>query len=92
MSAQWAGAGILLNGVSPGRVRTPMTEGFLASEEGRAMLDHFTPIALADCPYGESDDLAEVIGFLATLRGRYMLGQVVYVDGGTETLFRPDAI
>ncbi|SKB99235.1 Enoyl-(Acyl carrier protein) reductase [Sphingopyxis flava] len=92
ISPEWAGSGILLNGVSPGRVRTPMTEGFLSTEEGMAMLEQFTPIALSDCPYGEPDELAEVIAFLATLQGRYLLGQILYVDGGTETIFRTDTI
>lgn len=92
ISADWAGSGILLNGVSPGRVYTPMTAGFFASEEGRAMLDQFTPIALADCPYGQPEELAEVIAFLATLKGRYLLGQIVYVDGGTEAIARTGMI
>jgi NAD(P)-dependent dehydrogenase (short-subunit alcohol dehydrogenase family) len=92
ISPEWAGCGILLNGVSPGRVYTPMTAGFFASKEGLAMLDHFTPIALSDCPYGQPEDLAEAIAFLATLRGRYLLGQILYVDGGTEAIFRTDMI
>lgn len=92
ISPQWAGSGILLNGVSPGRVYTPMTADYFASPEGLAMLDEFTPIALSDCPYGQPEDLAEAIGFLATLAGRYLVGQIVYVDGGTEASFRTDTI
>lgn len=92
ISPEWAGSGILLNGVSPGRVYTPMTAGFFASKEGLAMLDQFTPIALSECPYGQPEDLAETIAFLATLQGRYLLGQILYVDGGTEAIFRTDTI
>lgn len=92
VSADWAGAGILLNGVAPGRTLTPMTEGFFATEEGRAMLDQATPIALSDCSYGKPEELAEVIAFLATVKGRFMLGQIVYVDGGTEAIVRPRVI
>lgn len=88
VSAEWAGSGILLNGVAPGRTLTPMTEPFFATEEGRAMLDEATPIALSDCPYGNAEDLAEAIGFLATLEGRYLVGQILYVDGGTEAIRR----
>lgn len=92
VSPDWAGSGILLNGVAPGRTLTPMTEPFFATAEGRAMLDAATPIALSDCPYGTADELAEAIAFLATLRGRYMVGQILYVDGGTEAIVRPDRI
>lgn len=92
ISADWAGSGILLNGVAPGRTLTPMTAPFFSTEEGRAMLARETPIALSDCPYGRPEELAEVIAFLATLRGRYMTGQILYVDGGTETIKRPEAI
>ncbi|MBB4614317.1 SDR family oxidoreductase [Novosphingobium taihuense] len=92
ISPEWAGSGILLNGVSPGRVYTPMTAGFFASKEGLAMLDRYTPIALSDCPYGQPEELAEAIAFLATLQGRYLLGQILYVDGGTEAISRTDMI
>lgn len=92
LSADWAGLGLLLNGVAPGSVRTPMIEPFLATEEGRAMLAKATPIALADRAYGHPEELAEVIAFLATLQGRYLLGQIIYVDGGTEAIFRPGTI
>ncbi|HEY6868566.1 MAG TPA: SDR family oxidoreductase, partial [Novosphingobium sp.] len=86
------GAGILLNGVGPGSVLTPMTEPFFATEEGRAMLAMATPIALAGRAYGKPEELAEIIAFLATLRGRYLVGQIVYVDGGTEAIKRPGTI
>lgn len=92
VAPEWAGAGILLNAVAPGRTLTPMTEPFFATAEGRAMLDEATPIALSDCPYGKAEELAEVIGFLATVEGRYLVGQILYVDGGTEAIRRPDRI
>ncbi|MDO7833475.1 SDR family oxidoreductase [Sphingobium sp. HBC34] len=92
ISDDWAGSGILLNGVAPGRTFTPMTQPFFDTEEGRAMLDKATPIALSDCPYGKPEELAEVIAFLATLQGRYLLGQILYVDGGTEAIVRPTMI
>lgn len=92
LSADWGGAGILLNAVAPGLVRTPMVEPFLADAEGREMLAKATPVALAGRTYGEPEELAEAIGFLATLRGRFLAGQILYVDGGTEALLRPGTI
>lgn len=87
---RWAGSGIPLNGVSPGTHRTPMTASLLATEEGRAVLAKATPIATT-C-YGEPTDAAEILSFLATLQSTYMVGQILYVDGGTEVLLRPDAL
>ncbi|MDO7836683.1 SDR family oxidoreductase [Sphingobium sp. HBC34] len=92
VSKEWGGSGLLLNGVGPGSVLTPMTEDFLSTPEGRAMLAKATPIALPGRAYGEASELAEIIAFLATLRGRYLLGQIIFVDGGTELFFRPDLI
>lgn len=92
ISEEWAGSGILLNGVSPGFTLTPMTEPMYATEEGREMFAQVTPRALSDCPYGKPEELAEVVAFLATLRSRYVVGQIVYVDGGTEAIVRPGSI
>lgn len=92
VSKEWAGSGILVNGVAPGAVLTAMTEQFFATDEGRAMMATVTPIALPDRAYGDASELAEVIGFLVTLRGRYLVGQIIYVDGGTEAIFRPNSI
>jgi NAD(P)-dependent dehydrogenase (short-subunit alcohol dehydrogenase family) len=50
ISAEWAGAGIPLNGVGPGVIVTPMTEPILATEEGRATLLSGVPMPL----YGQA--------------------------------------
>jgi NAD(P)-dependent dehydrogenase (short-subunit alcohol dehydrogenase family) len=86
VSSEWAGRGIALNAVAPGTIRTPMTAPYLQTEEGRALLRHSTPTAGAE--YGEPADVAEVIGFLATMETHYLLGQTIFVDGGTEVLLR----
>lgn len=82
----------MLNGIAPGVVLTTMTKPFFATEKGRAMMASVSPTALADRHHGEASELAEAIAFLATLRGRFLLGQIIYVDGGTEAMARPDAI
>ena len=87
---KWAGAGIPLNAVAPGTIKTPMTMPLLATEEGRATLAQATPVATPD--YGEPTDIAEVLTMLATLETRYLLGQVVFVDGGTDVFLRPDTV
>ncbi len=88
ISPEWAGAGILLNAIGPGRVRTAMIEPILATEEGRAALALATPLAV-DRPYGEPQDIAEVIAFLLEVESSFLVGQVIYVDGGTDAIMRP---
>jgi NAD(P)-dependent dehydrogenase (short-subunit alcohol dehydrogenase family) len=92
ISPEWAGSGILLNGIAPGAVNTGMTGPFLATGEGRAMIAKITPTALADRVHGEASELAEAIAFLATLRGRYVVGQILYVDGGADAILRTESI
>jgi hypothetical protein len=35
---------------------------------------------------------AELIDFLLNYEGNYIVGQVFYIDGGTEALTRPEQI
>lgn len=86
----WAGAGIALNAVAPGVVRTPMTEPILADERGRALLEAATPM-----PYGgiaEPAAVARVVAFLADASTRGVTGQVVFVDGGADCVLRGDGV
>ena len=84
--SDWAGAGILLNGIAPGLVRTPMTIPMLETAEGRAILAKVTPRAVREA--GEPDDIAQLVAFLASPQNSYLVGQVPFCDGGTEVLLR----
>ena len=86
----WAGAGILLNGVSPGLVVTPMTSPMLATEEGRKILAQAVPRAVPNP--ADPVDLALLLAFLASADNRYLVGQVPYCDGGTDVIMRGDTI
>jgi hypothetical protein len=37
------------------------------------------------------DEVAELICYLLTFEGHYLLGQIIFNDGGTDALMRPDA-
>lgn len=71
-----ASRGITVNAVAPGFVNTEMTEGLPEKvKEG----------AVAQIPlgkFGEPEDIAEAVLFLASDSARYMTGQVLHVDGG----------
>ncbi|MDB5714832.1 MAG: putative short chain dehydrogenase [Sphingomonadales bacterium] len=86
VSAEWAGRGILLNGVAPGGVHTPILAPNLTSEKGRRVLARFSPIVLPD--FAQPDDIAAFIGFLASSENRVMVGQAPFLDCGTEALLR----
>lgn len=87
---EWAGAGILLNGISPGLVQTPMTIPMLGTEEGRAILAKVTPRAVREAAV--ADDIAQLAVFLASGQNRYLVGQVPLCDGGTDVLLRGDDV
>lgn len=84
---EWAGSGKLLNIVAPGTVKTPMIAKALAQPEQAEMIRSGSPIAVDD--FAEASALAEVMEYLLTFEGNYIVGQVFYVDGGTEVIKRP---
>ena len=89
-TAEYAGAGIGLNGVGPGQVRTGMTTELFASEEGRRMADEAMP-----APYNGvagAEHIAAVHAFLVSPANARMTGQVLFVDGGFDALRRGDDI
>ena len=68
--------GITVNAVAPGFIDTPMTAG-LPEKVKEAML--------AQVPtgrFGQPEDVAETVAFLASEKASYITGQVVHVNGG----------
>lgn len=86
----WAGKGILLNAVAPGVVRTAMTAPLLADAQMLQTIDQTNPMAVSG--FAEADEMAELITFLLTFKSHYTVGQIIYSDGGTEALSRPDIV
>ena len=87
---EWAGSGILLNGVAPGVVETPMTAPMNSDPEWAAAVARTNPIAVKG--YAQPDEIAELILFLTGFRNHYLVGQVIYIDGGTDIILRPDVL
>jgi NAD(P)-dependent dehydrogenase (short-subunit alcohol dehydrogenase family) len=89
-TADYAGAGIGINAVGPGQVRTPMTEQLFSTEEGRKMAEDAMP-----SPYNgiaEAEDIAAVHAFLVSAENARMTGQVIFTDSGFDALRRGDDI
>lgn len=87
---EWAGAGVFLNGIAPGFTLTDMTKPLLADPELRMIIEKATPRAVDH--FAEADVQAEAILALADLAGRYLVGQILFVDGGSEAIRRPDVV
>lgn len=87
---QWAGAGIPLNAVGPGVIRTPMTAPWLESEEGAAYLATVVPMPLNG--FAEPEVVAELMIWLASPVNTHVTGQTVYVDGGADVAMRGENV
>jgi NAD(P)-dependent dehydrogenase (short-subunit alcohol dehydrogenase family) len=83
----WAGAGVRLNAVAPGMTETPLVAEQRADPVIGPLMGRF-PI-----PVGRSarpSEIAAVIAFLLGPEAAFFCGSVVFVDGGTDALLRPD--
>lgn len=88
-SDRWAGAGIPLNAIAPGTVRTPMTADLLAAEGGLEMVDAAVPMPLGG--HAGPEHIAPLLEFLASADNTHVTGQVVFIDGGADAILRGDA-
>ncbi|HDI83869.1 MAG TPA: 3-oxoacyl-[acyl-carrier-protein] reductase [candidate division WOR-3 bacterium] len=67
---------ITVNAIAPGFIRTPMTEKL--SDEVKESYFKLIPLGR----FGEPEDVAKVVRFLASDDAGYITGQVIQVDGG----------
>lgn len=83
LSMELGPKGIRSNTVSPGLVRTPMTEAYYNVGDVAERRDRAIPIGRVARP----DDIADVCVYLASPRARYITGADITADGGfSQTL------
>ncbi|MGV0815536.1 SDR family oxidoreductase [Mycolicibacterium boenickei] len=81
----WAGAGIRLNAIAPGAVKTPLLDKQLASpREAKAVQSFPVPVG----GFGDPDHLAEWMVFMLSDAAEFLCGSVIFVDGGSDAYFR----
>jgi 3-oxoacyl-[acyl-carrier protein] reductase len=80
LSRELAPDGITINCLPPGRINSEQILGRLhpTPENRRAFIDANIPIGF----FGEPEDIAYLVAFLASPLARYITGEVIHVDGG----------
>jgi NAD(P)-dependent dehydrogenase (short-subunit alcohol dehydrogenase family) len=80
LAVEYLKRGVRVNAVAPGGMNTPMIAGFQNLPEGVT----FEDFASVTSPLGasEPEEIAGLIAFMASDDGRYMVGQIVSMDGG----------
>ena len=76
VARELATRGVTSNAVAPGFITTDMTE--VLSQEIKDVVAKQIPMQ----KFGEPDDIASAVAFLASAEGKYITGQVLTVDGG----------
>ncbi len=78
LADKWAGDGIRVNMVAPGFIRTRMTEIQRTDADYEKRLLKAVPMRR----WGEPEEVAETVLFLASPRAPYVTGQSIAIDGG----------
>lgn len=78
LAQEWGPRGVRSNVVSPGLVRTPLSEPFYADETTRMRREGMVPLRRI----AGVQDIADVAVYLASDRAAYVSGQEIVVDGG----------
>jgi 3-oxoacyl-[acyl-carrier protein] reductase len=78
LADKWAPDGIRVNMVAPGFIRTRMTEIQRTDADYEKRLLKAVPMRR----WGEPEEVAEVVLFLASPRAPYVTGQSIAIDGG----------
>lgn len=83
LATEWGPRGVRSNVVSPGLVRTPLSEPFYATPGVTEQRSAVVPLRRIGVP----DEVADCVLFLASDRARYVNGDEITVDGGfTRTI------
>jgi len=74
LALELASRGITVNAVAPGIITSAMTEGVFDP----ALIERLVPAKRA----GQPEEVADLVGFLASPQAAYITGQVISINGG----------
>ena len=80
-SAELADSGITVNAIAPGYVATELTRNLWGDEAFNSWLQERVP----QKKWGQPDDIASAVVFMAARESRFVTGQVLAVDGGLSS-------
>lgn len=73
LALELASRGITVNAVAPGIIASPMTAGAF----GKELIDQLVPMKRAGTP----EEVADLVGFLASDQAGYISGQIISING-----------
>lgn len=82
LAAEWTRHGVRVNAVAPGWIRTPMTSALQNNPERSAVMLDRVPAGR----WGEPEDVARVVLFLASDASAYISGHTIPIDGGAANV------
>ena len=80
LALEWGPDGIRSNAVSPGLIRTPLSEAFYQAPGIREKREAMVPTRRI----GTAQDIADAVTFLVSARATYVNGAELLVDGGLD--------
>jgi NAD(P)-dependent dehydrogenase (short-subunit alcohol dehydrogenase family) len=85
----WAAEGVRLNAVAPGPVDTPLLAASLADKTLGPLVEALpVPVGRRATP----SEIAGAVGFLLDPVNGFVHGSLLFVDGGSDALLRPDRV
>jgi NAD(P)-dependent dehydrogenase (short-subunit alcohol dehydrogenase family) len=82
LAYEWGGQGVRSNVVSPGLIRTPLSEAFYQVPGVAEARSRVVPVGRVGTP----EDIANAVTFLASEKSAYVSGAELLVDGGANTI------
>ena len=82
LAVEWAGSGVRVNAVAPAYIETAMTAGVHGNQRLQQEIVERTPMGR----FGQPDEVAWAVVFLASEAASYITGHTLFVDGGWTSL------
>jgi NAD(P)-dependent dehydrogenase (short-subunit alcohol dehydrogenase family) len=87
LAPAWAAEGVLLNAVAPGTTQTPLLQAGLDDPLWGDAIRNF-PVPLGG--FADPQQIAAALAFFLSRESSFCAGSVLFVDGATDALMRPD--